>query len=58
MAKDNRIQLPGGFGGLMHYNEEYTSYFNLRPAHVVGFVVLIIAFRIILPLIVKTAVVA
>jgi len=53
MAKDNRIHLPGGFGGLMRYNEEYASYFNLRPAHVIGFVVLIIAFRIVLPLIIK-----
>jgi preprotein translocase subunit Sec61beta len=53
MAKDNKIQLPGGFGGLMHYNEEYSSYLKLKPAHVVGFVVLIIAFRVILPLVIK-----
>ena len=53
MAKDNRIQLPGGFGGLMRYSEEYESYFNLKPVHVVGFVVLIIAFRIVLPMVIK-----
>lgn len=53
MAKDNKIQLPGGFGGLMRYNEEYSSYLKLKPAHVVGFVVLIIAFRVILPFVIK-----
>ena len=46
MATDNRINLPGGFGGLMRFNEEYTSFFNLKPVHVLAFVILIVAFRI------------
>jgi len=45
---DNKINLPGGFGGLMRYSEEYDSKFNLSPVHVIVFVVLIIGFRIAL----------
>jgi len=48
MAQDNKINLPGGFGGLMRYSEEYSSKFMLKPTHVVAFVLLIIAFRIFL----------
>ncbi|MEK6906018.1 MAG: hypothetical protein AABW81_00160 [Nanoarchaeota archaeon] len=40
------VNLPGGFGGLVRYNEEYNSKFMLKPIHIVGFIVLIIAFRI------------
>lgn len=46
MAKDNQINLPGGFGGLVSYKEEYESKFMLKPIHVVGFIVFIIALRI------------
>ena len=53
MASDNKINLPGGFGGLMRYSEEYASYINLKPAHVVIFVILIVAFRIVMPYIFK-----
>jgi len=49
MASDNRINLPGGFGGLMRYSEEYSSYVNLKPTHVVLFVILLVAFRIAMP---------
>ena len=45
---DNQINMPGGFGGLMRYNEEYSSKFMLKPTHVIGFIVLILAFRIFL----------
>ena len=45
---DNRIQMPAGFGGLMRFEEEYASKFNLKPTHVIGFVILIVAFRIFL----------
>ena len=40
--------LPGGFGGLTRYNEEYRSKINLSPGHVVGYVLSIIAFIILL----------
>lgn len=48
---DNKIHMPAGFGGLMRYDEEYSSIFNLKPTHVVVFVVLIIILRVVLPLI-------
>jgi preprotein translocase subunit Sec61beta len=44
----NKINLPGGFGGLMRYDEEYSSMFNLKPSYIVVFVVLIIIFRVVL----------
>ncbi len=49
MAQQNTgVNLPGGFGGLMRYSEEYSSRFMLKPTHVVAFVLLVIAFRIAL----------
>ena len=53
MASDNKVNLPGGFGGLMRYSEEYDSYVNLKPSYVVLFVILIVAFRIVMPYIFK-----
>lgn len=53
MAQDGSINLPGGFGGLMRYSEEYESKFMLKPIHVIIFVILIIGFRIALPFFVK-----
>ncbi len=53
MASDNKVSLPGGFGGLMRYSEEYNSYINLKPTHVVIFVILILVFRIVMPFILK-----
>jgi preprotein translocase subunit Sec61beta len=46
--KSAGINLPGSFGGLMSYNQEYESRFNLKPTHVIAFILLIIAFRIFL----------
>ena len=48
---DQGVQLPGGFGGLMRFSEEYESRFNLKPVHVIAFIILIIMFRISLPMI-------
>jgi len=45
------INIPSGFGGLMRFGEEYSSRFNLKPTHVILFVILIVLFRIALPLI-------
>ena len=54
MAKqDNKINLPGGFGGLMRYSDEFESYVNLKPVHIVGFIILIIGMRVALPLIIQ-----
>jgi len=51
MARDNSVNLPGGFGGLMRFKEEYKSYFSLKPTHVIIFVILIVAFRFLLEVI-------
>ena len=48
MARDNKIQMPAGFGGLMRFDEEYASKINLKPTHVIAFIILIIAFRVFL----------
>lgn len=50
--QQNQINLPGGFGGLMRYGEEYDSMFNLKPVHVIVMLILIVGFRILLPFIV------
>jgi preprotein translocase subunit Sec61beta len=40
------INLPGGFGGLVSYKEEYASKFMMKPSHVIAFVIMILVFRI------------
>jgi len=50
---DNTINLPSGFGGLTRFKEEYKSTFMLKPTHVIAFIILIVLFRIILPIILK-----
>jgi len=46
---NNPVSSPPGFGGLMRYGEEYESKFNLKPTHVIVFVIAIIGLRILLP---------
>ncbi len=48
---ENKVNLPGGFGGLTRFSEEYSSYFNLKPIHIIIFVIFIVAFRILLNII-------
>ncbi|MEK6945292.1 MAG: preprotein translocase subunit Sec61beta [Nanoarchaeota archaeon] len=50
---DSSIQMPSGMGGLMRYSEEYETKFALKPAHVIGFIILVIVFRIGLSLFLK-----
>jgi len=45
---DNSIQMPGSFGGLMRFQEEYSSRIKFTPTHVIAFVVLVVAFRVFL----------
>ena len=52
MAETN-VNLPSGFGGLMRFKEEYESIFNLKPTHVIIFIILIVIFRISLAMIFK-----
>lgn len=50
---DEGINMPSGVGGLVRFKEEYASKFNLKPMHIVIFVILIVAFRVVLPFFVK-----
>jgi len=47
------VNIPSGSGGIVRFKEEYQSKFNLKPTHVVGFVILILAFRIALGIFIK-----
>ncbi len=55
MSKDNQISMPGVFGGLMRYNDEYKSTFQLKPSHVIIYVVLfalgVLALEIFYPIV-------
>jgi hypothetical protein len=49
----DNLNIPSGSGGLMRFKEEYSSMFNLKPIHVVIFILLIIAFRVGLEFFIK-----
>lgn len=53
---DNKISMPGVFGGLMRYDEEYQSRFMISPTQVIGFIVLIILFVVALKIFGPTSV--
>ena len=46
MAQDNKVHMPAGFGGLMRFDQEYASKINLKPTHVIVFIILVVVFRI------------
>ena len=48
MAQQQKMQMPGVFGGLMRYDDEYKSKFMLSPAMVVAFIVVIIVSVLVL----------
>jgi len=50
---DNTVNIPSGFGGLMRFKEEYASKFNLKPIHVIAFIIIVIVFRILLGVFIK-----
>ncbi len=50
---DDKVNMPSGAGGLVRFKEEYSSIFNLKPVHVIMFVILIVIFRIGLQIFVK-----
>lgn len=52
MAQNSQINMPGVFGGLTRFNEEYESRFMLKPSTVITFVLLIVLLRIALPYII------
>jgi preprotein translocase subunit Sec61beta len=50
MSKDNKIHMPGAFGGLMRYDEEFRSRFMITPSQVIIFLVVILLFVLALKL--------
>ena len=53
MSSDGKISMPGAFGGLMRYDEEYQSRFMITPSQVVGFIVtilvMVVAMKVLWP---------
>jgi preprotein translocase subunit Sec61beta len=47
------VNIPSGMGGLVKFKEEYESKFNLKPTHIIVFVILLVIFRIALGIFVK-----
>jgi preprotein translocase subunit Sec61beta len=50
---DSGVNMPSGMGGLTRFKEEYQSKFNLKPTHVIAFVISLVVFRIALQLFAK-----
>ncbi|MCX6746959.1 MAG: preprotein translocase subunit Sec61beta [Candidatus Pacearchaeota archaeon] len=50
---DDGINMPTGFGGLMRFKDEYDSFLNLKPVHVIVFIILIVVFRVLLQIFMK-----
>ena len=48
MARQNKITLPSGMGGLTRYFDDYTSNVELKPGHVVILSIVVIVLIIIL----------
>lgn len=48
MAEQQRMHMPGVFGGLMRYDDEYQSKFMLSPTAIVAFLIAIIVFVLVL----------
>jgi preprotein translocase subunit Sec61beta len=48
MPQQQQMQMPGVFGGLMRYDEEYKSRFMLSPTVVVALIIIVIAAILIL----------
>jgi preprotein translocase subunit Sec61beta len=47
---DNKIHMPGAFGGLMRYDEEYKSRFMVTPTQVIVGIAVLIVFVLALKL--------
>ncbi len=47
---ENKIHMPGSFGGLTRYDDEYKSKLMISPTQVIGFLIAVLAFVIALKL--------
>lgn len=48
MAKDDRISMPGSYGGLVRYYDEYKSKLQIKPAHVIALIIIVVVGEFIL----------
>jgi preprotein translocase subunit Sec61beta len=48
MARNDKINLPSGGGGLIRYFDEYRSKISFKPGHIIILVIIIIIIEIIL----------
>ena len=48
MARDSRIAMPSGIGGLVRYFDDYKSKIEFKPGVVIIFVIIVIIITIIL----------
>ena len=48
MAQEQKMQMPGVFGGLMRYDSEYKSKFMFSPTAIIAFIVAIVLFVLVL----------
>jgi preprotein translocase subunit Sec61beta len=50
MAKQDKVNLPSGMGGLTRYFDDYSSNIELKPGHVIIIAVIVMAIIIFLHL--------
>ena len=48
MAKDNKINMPSGMGGLVRYFDDYKSKFAIKPGHILVLIGLVIVLMVLL----------
>lgn len=48
MAKDNKIRMPSGMGGLVRYFDEYRSKLEFGPGHIIVIAVILIIIEVLL----------
>ena len=48
MARDNKVQMPSGMGGLVRYFDEYRSKIEFKPGHLVALCVVVMIIIILL----------
>ena len=48
MAKDNKINMPSGIGGLVRYFDEYKSKIEFKPGFIIIMVIIVILIMTVL----------
>ena len=48
MARDNKISMPSGMGGLMRYFDDYKSKIRIKPGHIIIMCIVLILIMVFL----------